>query len=114
MLLKRVFSHPSSKKVSTARKKGPPKESTYSGLLTAAFIQRWLLSGINRIHSDRTETKPVATLGVLLVTQAGQYELSRVSAHNPEQAKNTDAIEGGVPSTLTGRGGVKHTLAGCL
>lgn len=34
-----LFSHPSNKKVSTARKKGPPKERAYRGLLTTAFIQ---------------------------------------------------------------------------
>lgn len=44
----------------------------------------------------------MATLGVLWRTQAGQDELSGVPAHNPEQAQNTDAIEGGVALALDG------------
>lgn len=47
-------------------------------------------------------------------TQAGQYELSRVAAHDPQQAENTDAVEGGVASTLDGGGGAEDALAGCL
>lgn len=47
-------------------------------------------------------SKLVAALGVPLHTQTGQYELSRVPAHNPQQAEDTDAIEGGVASTLDG------------
>lgn len=53
-------------------------------------------------HSDGTRTKPVATLGVLWRTQAGQYELSGVPIHNPEQTQNTDAVEGGVALALDG------------
>lgn len=60
------------------------------------------MNRIDHENSDRTGSKPVAALGVLVHTQAGQYELSRVPAHNPQQAKNTDAIEGGVASTLDG------------
>lgn len=57
---------------------------------------------MNRIQLRQKGSKLVAALGGLLHTQADQYELSGVSAHNPQQAEHTDAMEGGVASTLDG------------
>lgn len=47
-------------------------------------------------------------------TQAEQCELYSVSAHNPEQAENTDAVQAGVTSSCDGWGGAKNTLASGL
>lgn len=57
-------------------------------------------------------SKPQRVLSHTQVVYDG--ELRRVSTHDPQQAENTDSMQGGVASSWDGRGGVEDALAGGL